>query len=130
MKIEYLFVFAGAFFLAYILLFALSCTRKTLLRTKAKKSGKKKKAKKPENPEKKKIGTMDIILVLIGVALLIFTVKMIDLFEQYQQIPDTLCTCVFGALGGECGIMGWIKTTKDRYQERKWEKEDQEKPDQ
>lgn len=32
--------------------------------------------------------------------------------------------CVFATLGGECGIMGWIKTTKDRNRERKWEQED------
>lgn len=35
-----------------------------------------------------------------------------------------MITCVFATLGGECGIMGWIKTTKDRNRERKWEQED------
>lgn len=42
----------------------------------------------------------------------------------YGTVPDTLITCVFATLGGECGIMGWIKTTKDRNRERKWEQED------
>ena len=40
------------------------------------------------------------------------------------MIPDTLVTCVFAALGGECGAMAWIKTAKERNKERKWEVED------
>ena len=74
--------------------------------------------------KKKKLGTMDIILLVIGAFLLIFTIYMIVLFREYGMIPDTLVTCVFATLAGECGIMGWIKTTKDRRQERKWEIED------
>lgn len=74
--------------------------------------------------EKKSIGTMDIILVIVGICLLAFTIEMIRTFHQYGAVPDTLVTCVFATLGGECGIMGWIKTNKDRNRERKWEKED------
>lgn len=70
--------------------------------------------------------TMDRILILVGVLLVSFTVAMIWIFLRMGQIPDTLCTCVFGALAGECGIMGWIKTCKVRHQERTWEKEDRE----
>lgn len=40
--------------------------------------------------------------------------------------PDTLCTCVFSVCGGECGVMGWIKTTKDRHLSRQYELEDRE----
>ena len=29
------------------------------------------------------------------------------------------------ALAGEAGIMGWIKTNKEKYRERRWQKEDQ-----
>lgn len=76
------------------------------------------------SPEKKKIGVMDIILIIVGISLFAFTVAMIQIFREYGAVPDTLITCVFAALGGECGIMGWIKTTKSRYQERTWEKED------
>lgn len=72
------------------------------------------------------VGVMNIILVIVGVLLVTFTGIMIYLFRIYGSIPDTLCTCVFAALGGECGIMGWIKTTKDRYKEREWEQEDKE----
>ena len=76
---------------------------------------------------KKKIGTMDRILIFIAVLLVIFTAVMIVLHIQTGTIPDTLCTCVFAVCGGECGVMGWIKTTKDRRQERKYELEDLER---
>lgn len=72
----------------------------------------------------RRIRTMDVILVIVAVMLLAFTVTMIVLFKQTGMIPDTLCTCVFACLGGECGAMAWIKTTKDRNREREWELED------
>ena len=76
--------------------------------------------------KKIKVHTMDVILVIIAAALLLFTLEMILLFKETGAIPDTLCTCVFAALGGECGAMAWIKTTKERNTDRKWQKEDQE----
>ena len=76
--------------------------------------------------EKKSIRTMDIILAVIAVFLLLFIVVMIWLYYQTGAIPDTLCTCVFAACGGECGVMGWIKTTKERQRERSFELEDRE----
>ena len=76
--------------------------------------------------KKKKIRTMDVILVVIAVVLIAFTVEMIVIFRETGMIPDTLCTCVFAALGGECGAMAWIKTSKDRKRERDWELEDRE----
>ena len=78
------------------------------------------------NKKKKGFGTMDFILIVVGVLLVIFTVTMIILFCTFGTIPDTLCTCVFAALGGECGVMGWIRTTKDRHRERNYELEDRE----
>lgn len=74
--------------------------------------------------KKKSVGAMDVILVIVGISLLAFTIAMIQIFREYGAVPDTLVTCVFATLGGECGIMGWIKTTKDRNKERKWEQED------
>ncbi len=76
--------------------------------------------------KKKKIGTMDLILILVGTFLLIFTGIMIYLHIETGTTPDTLITCVFACCGGECGIMGWIKTTKERRQDRKWELQDRE----
>lgn len=82
--------------------------------------------KNKEPQKKKRLGTMDIILLIVGALLITFTIEMIREFRLYGSIPDTLCTCVFAALGGECGVMGWIKTTKDRHRERGYELEDRE----
>lgn len=77
--------------------------------------------------KKAKVGVMDVCLVFIAVALVVFTVEMIKLYRETGAIPDTLCTCVFGATVGECGAMAWIKTTKERRTERKWQLEDMER---
>lgn len=75
----------------------------------------------------KKLKTMDIILVVVALALVTFTLEMIAIFKETGTIPDTLCTCVFAALGGECGAMAWIKTTKERKKDREWQREDQDR---
>lgn len=75
--------------------------------------------------EKKERRTMDFILVIVGILLISFTIAMIILFQKYGSVPDTLITCVFAALAGECGIMGWIKTTKERNKNREWQLEDE-----
>jgi adenosylcobinamide amidohydrolase len=77
-----------------------------------------------ERPTRKRIGTMNVVLVIVGILLIAFTVKMIVVFEETGAIPDTLCTCVFAACGSECGVMGWIKTTKEKNKEREWQVED------
>lgn len=71
-----------------------------------------------------RFGTMNLILVIIGVTLLCFTLAMLDLFKTYGSIPDTLVTCVFAVLGGECGVMGWIKTSKEKNRDRAVELQD------
>lgn len=86
--------------------------------------------KRTQRKPKKQIGTMDIILIIVGVMLFSFTVTMIATFREYGAIPDTLVTCVFAALGGECGVMGWIKTTKERRMDRTWELEDRKEAEQ
>ena len=82
--------------------------------------------KKTKRQAKKKMGTIDKILLILFIGLVIFVVKMIQLFEAYGMVPDTLITCVFAAIVGEVSITGWIKTTKERLQDRKWQLEDQE----
>lgn len=77
--------------------------------------------------KKAKLNTMDVILIIVAVLLIAFTVSMIVLYMTTGAIPDTLCTCVFATLGGECGVMGWIKTTKDRHTDRKWQLQDEER---
>lgn len=79
---------------------------------------------------KKNVRTMDVILAVIAVFLLLFIVVMVWLYYRTGAIPDTLCTCVFAACGGECGVMGWIKTTKERQRERSFELEDREHEEQ
>lgn len=56
--------------------------------------------------------------------MLIFIGFLLWLYYRTGGIPDTLCTCVFAICGGECGVMGWIKTTKERQRERMYEMED------
>lgn len=83
--------------------------------------------KKHTKTNTKKLGTMDLILIIVGFLLISFTIVMILLFKLYGSTPDTLITCVFAALASECGIMGWIKTTKERRKEREWQLEDEER---
>ena len=71
----------------------------------------------------KSIKTMDIILIIVGVVLVAFTITMIWLHVTTGSIPDILCTCVFTTLGCECGVMGWIKTNKNKYYNRELDKE-------
>ena len=87
----------------------------------------KKKRRRSRRKQPKQIRTMDVILVVIAIALTAFTVEMIVIFRESGAIPDTLCTCVFAALGGECGAMAWIKTTKERNKDREWQREDQDR---
>ena len=70
---------------------------------------------------KKRMGTMDFILLIVFLCLTVFTIAMIALFTVYGSVPDTLITCVFATLGGECGILGWIKPTKEKKQGRRWQ---------
>ena len=70
-------------------------------------------------------GVMNIILLISAILLAWFTVTVIQLFQEYGMIPDTLVSCVFMALAGEAGVMGWIKTNKEKYRDRRWQKEDQ-----
>ncbi len=72
---------------------------------------------------KKTKKTMDKILVFIAIFLLIFVAVMIYIFITTGAVPDTLINAVFGLCGGEVGIMGWIKTTKDKFLDRDFEKE-------
>lgn len=58
------------------------------------------------------IGVMNIILILMGLFLFIFTIAMIVIFIKYQAVPDTLITSVFACFGAEGGFMAVIKTAK------------------
>ena len=100
------------------------------LKLKAAQAGGRKQQKKDKPPATvgKRMGAMDKILIVLGVFLLCFIVAMVVIFIKKDSIPDTLVQCVFGACGLEGGVMGWIKTTKERRQmhgkrngrQRKW----------
>lgn len=72
---------------------------------------------------KAKLGTMDLILLVIGIFLALFTVAMIVIHCITGSTPDTLITCVFGICGIEGGVMGWIKTSKNKLQKLKSKQE-------
>ena len=59
--------------------------------------------------------TSNVVLIIIGTLTIIFTIVMIVLFWTHYSVPDTLITCWFGAVAGECGFLGWIKTSKVKY---------------
>ncbi len=63
---------------------------------------------------KGKMGTMDKILVLEAVFLVSYTVADLVVFWHTGSEPATLTGCVFGVCGLENGVMGWIKTNKDK----------------
>lgn len=64
--------------------------------------------------KKRKMGTMDKVLVLEAVVLILYTAADLVVFWHTGNEPDTLTACVFGVCGFENGVMGWIKTTKEK----------------
>ena len=68
--------------------------------------------------------TSTVVLVFVAVFVLLFTNRMIELYEATGGIPDTLVVSVFGICGGECGALSWIRTSKEKHRDRKWEAED------
>ncbi len=77
-----------------------------------------------EREEKKPMGTMDKVLILEGVTLAAYTVAALAVFWHTGSEPATLTACVFAVCGMENGVMAWIKTTKDKLLDRKWQLED------
>lgn len=65
----------------------------------------------------KKMGVMDKVLILEAVALIAYTVADLVVFWHTGAEPTTLTACVFGVCGLENGVMGWIKTNKDKAAE-------------
>lgn len=79
-----------------------------------------------EEEKPKKIKAMDVALVIVLIITLVFTGVMIWLFIQFQAVPDTLITAFFAVVGGECGVMGWIKTSKEKKKAHNEEKNENE----
>ena len=75
----------------------------------------------------KKMGVMDKVLIFEAVILIAYTVADLAVFWHTGAEPYTLTGCVFGVCGLENGVMGWIKTNKDKQQDRKWAEEDRQR---
>lgn len=69
-------------------------------------------AAKAEQPAK--MGVMDKVLIFEAVVLIAYTVADLVVFWHTGAEPYTLTGCVFGVCGLENGVMGWIKTNKDK----------------
>ena len=61
-------------------------------------------------PKKKKMRTMDLILIILGITTLAFMGIVISFSWFDKVIPDSLIYSYFTAIGVEGTVMGWIKT--------------------
>lgn len=64
--------------------------------------------------EKQTVHIMDLILLVVAVFLLAFVCVVLLIFYKVGSEPTTLIASVFAICGCEAGIMGWIKTNKDK----------------
>lgn len=71
-----------------------------------------------------KIGTLNLILILVGAFFVWFNWQLLEIFREYGNIPESYACAVVAATIGECGICGWIRTNKDRKREHQWEQEE------
>lgn len=63
---------------------------------------------------KKKGRFMKLTLIIIFIFLLAYVVANLLLFYKTGAEPSTLTTCVFAFCSIEGGLLGWIKTSKER----------------
>ncbi len=91
---------------------------------------KRRKRRRKKNVAKKKIGTLNIVLICIFVYTAYLNWQMLETYKLCGSAPETAWCALIAALLGECGICGWIRTNKDKQQDRKWEKEDRKKQEQ
>ena len=64
--------------------------------------------------QKKKGRFMKVTLILIFLFLLVYVGISLFLFYKTGSEPSTLTTCVFAFCGLEGGLLGWIKTSKNK----------------
>ncbi len=57
-------------------------------------------------------GTLDHVLLIIGLIWILMIPTMIIIFCIYGSVPDTLIQCVMGSSSIELVVAAWIKTTK------------------
>lgn len=71
--------------------------------------------------------TSNVVLVIVGILTVAFIIEMIHMFYLFQNVPNQLIICFFSLVGGECGVLGWIKTAKVKHVERQQQLEDYER---
>jgi len=60
------------------------------------------------------MGTMDKILLVLGITTVIFIAVCFVFVWCGRTVPDSLIYSYFGAIGTEGAVMGWIKTRKEK----------------
>ena len=60
------------------------------------------------------MGTMNKILILLGIVSAIFISLCFVFVWHGKIIPDSLIISYFGAVGTEGAVMGWIKNVKEK----------------
>lgn len=71
----------------------------------------------------KQLGTLNIVLICVFAYLVVINWQMLDVYRTYGSAPESAWCALIAALIGECGICGWIRTNKDKQQDRQYEKE-------
>ena len=74
-----------------------------------------------------KMGVMDRILILEGIAILLYVIADFYVFWHVGSEPSALTAGFFAVCGGENGMMAWIRVRKQEERMRKWQLEEQEK---
>lgn len=62
-----------------------------------------------------KVGTLNIVLLCVFAYTIYINWKMINVFLISGSAPETAWCALIAALLGECGICGWIKTSKEKH---------------
>ena len=60
------------------------------------------------------MGTMNKILILLGVTTLTFVCACMLFSWHEKTVPDSLIYSYFGAIGTEGIVMGWIKNVREK----------------
>lgn len=85
---------------------------------------KRRRRRRKKKTENKKIGTLNIVLICVFIYMAYLNWQMLETYKLCGSAPETAWCALIAALIGECGICGWIRVSKDRNRERRWEKED------
>ena len=60
------------------------------------------------------MGTMNKILILLGITTVIFIALCFGFVWFEKTVPDSLIYSYFAAIGTEGFVMGWIKNVKEK----------------